>query len=170
MNFGNANMKWVLLIGGILVCAVCALVATGGNFLRGNSTSPVVVGAPTAFPPVSGNDQPNVGSQISQVVTARTVGEGNVPSDVTDRFSTGDPVIYAVAQGNIPSGTHLFARWSREGNPFEDTNEIVADRDYSNTYIEFHISPNGKALAPGSYAVQFFVDGNPGPKAQFTVS
>jgi hypothetical protein len=170
MNFGNPNMKWVLLVGGLLVCAVCAVVATGGNLLRGNPTSPVVVGAPTPFPPLSANDSPNVGTQLSEVVTARSVGEGNVPLEVTDRFSMRDPVIYAVAQGNIPSGTQIFARWSREGSPFEDTTEIVADRDYRNTYIEFHISPNGQALAPGNYAVQFFVDGNPGPGAQFTVS
>jgi hypothetical protein len=174
MNLGG-NMKWVLLIGGILVCAVCAIVATSGNLLGGllggNPTSPVVVGSPTDFPPVVVDDDPLAGNaKLSQIVTARSVGEGNEPLQTTNQFTTSDSVIYAVAQGNVPSGTRVFARWSREGSPFEDTNEIVADRDYQNTYIEFHISPDGKALTPGNYTVQFFVNGNPGPQAQFTIT
>lgn len=175
MNFGNlasGNMKWVLLIGGILVCAVCAIFATGGNFLRGNPTtgSPVIGGAPTNFPSVPINDQTNNNAQLGRVVTALSVNEDNSPVDPTNQFMTSDRVIYAVTQGNIPAGTRVFARWSREGTPFEDTNEIVADRDYQNTNIEFHISPNGAALTPGSYTVQFFVNGNPGPEAQFVIT
>lgn len=168
MNLGG-NMKWVLLVGGILLCAVCAIVATGGNLLGGlGGNSPVVVDtAPNSGVPI---DQPISGAaKLSQIVMARNVGEGNVPLDQTNQFTTSDTLIYAVAQGNIPSGTRVFARWSRDGSAFEDTNEIVSDRDYADTYIEFHISPDGKALTPGSYTVQFYVNGNPGPQAQFTI-
>lgn len=182
MNIAGGNMKWVLLIGGILVCAVCALIATRGNFLGGNPTAPpVVVQQPTVPPvvaqptdfsvPINNNDQPIGAVQWGPVVTARGVGDKNAPLNTTKQFSTNDPVIYAVAQATVPANTHIFARWSRDGAPFEDTTEIVSDRAYQNTYIEFHIAPKqGAALQPGNYTVQFFVDGNPGPQAQFTVS
>ncbi len=172
MNLGNTN-KWVLLIGGIIIFAVCALFLTGGNLLRGlgGSSSPVITQPNTGNSPVVGNDGTNINSaQFGQIVTTRQIGEGNQPVGTTTQFSTTDPVIYAVATGYVPSGTAIFARWSREGTPFEDTNEIVADRTYDNTNIEFHISPNNGTLAPGNYTVQFFVNGNPGPQAQFTVS
>lgn len=178
MNFGG-NIRWVLLIGGILICAVCALLAIGGNLLSSfpTNTSPVIVNSPTQVlvlgntndsSPVLGNTSGS--AQLSQIVMARNVGEGNEPIDQTSQFRTTDGAIYAVTQGNVSSGTRLFARWSRDGTPFEDTSEIVADRDYQNTYIEFHISPNGAALTAGNYTVQIFVNGNPGPQAQFTVS
>ncbi len=169
----QGNMKWVLLIGGILICAVCAFVAVGGNsLLSGNSGVP----APAQSLPrndndaVIINDNPKSNVQLGQIVMARTIGEGNVPVEATNQFRTTDRAIYAVVQGSIPSGTRLFARWSRNGSPFEDTNEIVADRDYASTNIEFHISPEGQALQSGNYAVQIFVNGNPGPQTQFTVS
>jgi hypothetical protein len=175
MNIASGNKKWVLLIGGILVCAVCAVIATGGNFLRGNpSVPPVVLQQPasdTSSVPINNNDKTMGAVQWGPVVMARTVGEGNVPVDTTKQFSTNEPVIYAVAKATVPANTHIFARWSRDGTPFEDTTEIVSDRAYQNTYIEFHIAPQqGAALAAGNYTVQFFVDGNPGPQAQFRVS
>jgi len=169
MNLNNPNMKWVLLIGGILACAVCAIVATGGNFLRGNSTTPVITSPSSPDTGVPIGSDTNGNAVLSSIVMARSVGEGNVPVQTTNQFSTSDNVIYAVAQGNVPAGTAVFARWSREGTPVEDTKEIVADRDYQNTYLEFHISPDGKALTPGNYTVQFYVNGNPGPQANFTI-
>lgn len=185
MNILRGNMKWVLLIGAILVCAVCAWIATGGNLLGGNRTvPPVVVQQPTVPPvviqqptvdnssvPINNNDTGLGAVQWGPIVTARRVGDKNAPVDTTNQFTTNDQVIYAVAQATVPANTHIFARWSRDGAPIEDTTEIVSDRAYQNTYIEFHIAPKaGTPLAPGNYTVQFFVDGNPGPKVQFTVS
>lgn len=183
MKILGGNIKWVLLIGGILVCAVCAFIATGGNFLGGgNPTAPPVVRqAPTVPPvilqsptddfsvPINNNDQSVGAVQWGPVVTARAIGDKNVPLNTTKQFTTSDPVIYAVAQATVPANARIFARWSRDGSPVEDTTEIVSDRAYQNTYIEFHIAPQGKALPPGNYTVQFFVDGNPGPQAQFTI-
>jgi hypothetical protein len=166
----QGNMKWVLLIGGVLLCAVCFFAVSGGNLLQGNPSVPPVAQPSNDVPPVAIPNNPQSNVQLSQIVMTRTVGEGNEPIDTTNQFRTTDRAIYAVAQGNIPSGTRMFARWSREGVPFEDTTEIVADRAYENTFIEFHISPSGSALVPGNYNVQFFVNGNPGPQAQFLVS
>jgi hypothetical protein len=175
MNFAAGKSKWILLIGGLLVCGVCALILTGGNLLRGNPTTsvpPVSQGAPANdFTPVPIDQGSGENVQLGEVVTARTLKTKNQPGEVTTQFSQSEPVIYAVTQGRqVPQGTHIFARWSRDGQPIEDTNEIVADRTYQDTYIEFHIAPSGVALTPGDYTVQFFVNGNPGPMAEFTVS
>jgi len=184
MKIPGGNMKWVLLIGGILVCAVCAIVATGGNLLGRSSPAlpPVVVQQPTVdfssvpnaqptdFSVPINSDQTNGAVQWGPVVTSRAVGEGNAPTDTTKQFSVNERVIYAVAQATVPANTRIFARWSRDGSPFEDTTEIVSDRAYQNTNIEFHIMPSGAPFKSGNYTVQFFVNGNPGPQAQFTVS
>ena len=63
----------------------------------------------------------------------------------------------------------MFARWSRDGKPFEDSDEIKADKQYQNTYVEFHLEPTNRAIDPGNYTVQVFVNGNPAKEASFTV-
>jgi hypothetical protein len=171
MNITNDKTKWILLIGGILVFVVCALLFGGGNLLRGLTNPPAAVNQPGAVPPGAVDDSGGTSVQLGQVVTARSIASGNRPVEVTNQFSQNEPVIYTVVEGQaIPMGTRIFARWSREGQPFEDTNEIVADRDYQGTFIEFHIQPDNVILMPGNYTVQVFVNGNPGPQAQFTVS
>jgi hypothetical protein len=111
------------------------------------------------------------GTELGDVVTAGAIGGDNEPRDERDTFSTGDPIIYAVTLAErVEPGTSVFARWTRNGEPFEDTPTITADRLYEDTYLEFHIEPtNGTALEPGEYSVQFYVNGNPGPTADFTV-
>lgn len=175
MNIGNGRLKWVLLVGGILVFLACAVLFGGTSLLRGNDTTAnpnanTGLVTPT-FPAIGMNEPSDSSTGLGEIVTASAVGAGNRPLDVTTNFPTNAPVIYAVAEAaEIPTGTTVFARWSRDGQPFEDTTILTADRNYQNTYIEFHISPVETALAPGTYAVQFFINGNPGPLAQFTVS
>ena len=60
-------------------------------------------------------------------------------------------------------------RWSRDGNPYEDSPTITADRDYTDTYLEFHLQPTGGSFESGSYSVQIYVNGNPGPETSFTI-
>lgn len=185
-------MRWVLIIGVVLICAVCFVVVGGLGLLTGNSTTttgpvinpnpiPAVVTQPPVinqnpapggdFTPVIINGQNSDNALLGEIVLTHGIGTGNTPKDTATRFSVNDKVIYAVSQGtNIPAGTHIFARWSRDGAPFEDTNEIVSDRAYDSTYIEFHISATNGTFQPGSYTVQFFINGNPGPQAQFQVS
>ncbi|HZQ09955.1 MAG TPA: hypothetical protein VFD70_25490 [Anaerolineae bacterium] len=171
MNLGNGNSKWVFLIGGIVLFAICAFLLLGGNFLKGNQNISPVTQPNTSATNAALNQPASSDVQLGQLVTARQIGTGNRPTNVTNQFSQSDPVIYAVVQGLvIPQGTHIFARWSRNGSPFEDTNEIIANQTYQNTYVEFHIAPTDVALTPGTYTVQLFINGNPGPQAQFTVS
>lgn len=110
------------------------------------------------------------GVSLGQVVMAEGIGEENAPVDVTDTFNASQDFIYMVAEADhIEQGTTLFARWSRDGEPFEDSSEITADRDYDNTYIEFHLQNLENNMETGDYNVQLFVNGNPVETVDFQV-
>lgn len=112
------------------------------------------------------------GAELGELVTAGAIESGsNAPRDARNNFSTNDPIIYVIAEiTRIEAGTSVFARWSRDEEPFEDSPPITADRLYENTYLEFHIEPTGgTTLEPGDYSVQLYINGNPGPSVDFTV-
>lgn len=116
------------------------------------------------------NEALTEGAQFGEIVTAEGVGEQNAPVSVTDRFSSSQDYIYMVAEADhIEEGTTMFARWYRNEEPFEDSNEITADRDYSNTYVEFHLENLENQMDEGDYSVELFVNGNPVEKVDFTV-
>ena len=124
----------------------------------------------------SGTQSPNTttdaGAQLGRIVTAESIDTANhnAPVNETSTFNRLDQAIYAVVEAQrIDPGTTMFARWSRDGKPFEDSEEIKADKQYQNTYVEFHLEPTNKAIDPGSYTVQVFVNGNPAKQANFTV-
>ena len=110
------------------------------------------------------------GVSLGKVVTAEGIGAKNAPVKVTDQFSSSQDYIYVVAEAAaIQKGTTLFARWYRDNQPFEDSSEITADQDYSNTYIEFHLENLKSQMQKGKYSVQLFANGNPVKKVDFSV-
>jgi hypothetical protein len=112
------------------------------------------------------------GAELGRIVTAENIDTNNhnAPVNETTTFNSLNQTIYAVVEAQrIDAGTTLFARWSRDGRPFEDSQEIRADKQYQNTYVEFHLEPVNKAIDPGNYTVQVFVNGNPAKQANFTV-
>ena len=111
------------------------------------------------------------GADLGIAVMARGIGEKNRPIEITDTFSDSEDVIYCVIEADrIDQGTSLYARWSYEGEPFEDTPTITADRTYTDTYIEFHIEPHDfGVLEQGDYSVKIYVNGNPVKTIEFTV-
>jgi len=112
------------------------------------------------------------GAELGRIVTAQSIDTANhnAPVNETSTFNSLNQAIYAVVEAQrIDPGTTMFARWSRDGKPFEDSDEIKADKQYQNTYVEFHLEPTNKAIDPGSYTVQVFVNGNPAKQANFTV-
>jgi hypothetical protein len=112
------------------------------------------------------------GAELGRLVTAESIDTANrnAPVNETSTFSTSDQAIYAVVEAQrIDPGTTLFARWSRDGQPFEDSTEIKANQQYQDTYVEFHLQPVNKPIDPGNYTVQIFVNGNPAKQAEFTV-
>ena len=110
------------------------------------------------------------GVEFGEVVMAEGIGERNAPVSVTNSFSSSQDFIYVVAEADrIEAGTTLFARWSRDGEPFEDSSEITADQDYEDTYVEFHLENLEDQMEAGDYSVQIFVNGNPAVEEEFTV-
>jgi hypothetical protein len=120
------------------------------------------------------SSQPNTsadqGAVLGRLVTAEQIGQNNAPVNETNAFSASSGRIYAVAEAQrIDPGTSMFARWSRDGRPFEDSQPVTANQEYQNTFVEFHLEPVSGAFDPGQYTVQFFVNGNPDKQTTFTV-
>ena len=116
------------------------------------------------------NEAITQGVQLGRVVMAEGIGAQNAPVNETDSFSASQDYIYVVAEADsIERGTTMFARWSRDGQPFEDSSELTADRDYTNTYIEFHLKNLENSMETGDYSVQLFVNGNPVETVDFKV-
>ena len=118
----------------------------------------------------SENEAITQGVSLGRVVMAEGIGEQNAPIGETDTFNASQDFIYVVAEADsIEAGTTMFARWSRDGDPFEDSGELTAYRDYSNTYIEFHLENLENRMEPGDYSVQLFANGNPVETVDFRV-
>ena len=135
-----------------------ALFVSGCSLLNNNSSAQ--------------NPSTTAGAELGRIVTAESIDTANhnAPVNETTTFNSLNQAIYAVVEAQrIDPGTTMFARWSRDGKPFEDSQEIKADKQYQNTYVEFHLEPTNKAIDPGSYTVQVFVNGNPAKQANFTV-
>jgi hypothetical protein len=116
------------------------------------------------------NVQITEGVELGRVVTAEGIGSNNAPIEITNRFNASQDFIYVVAEADyIERGTSLFARWYRDGEPFEDSSEITANQDYRDTYIEFHLENLQREMEKGDYSVQIFVNGNPVESVDFTV-
>lgn len=142
----------------LMACGVCSC---------GNPIQELLGGGGSTVPENTATDS----AQFGEVVTAAAIGSGNAPQQVRSEFSLdNDPIIYVVAElQRLDSGTTLFSRWSRDGNVFEDSPTITAEQDYTDTYVEFHIEPIEGEFESGDYTVQIYVNGNPGPSAEFTV-
>jgi len=110
------------------------------------------------------------GAVLGQVVTAANIGDHNAPVNPASSFSASQDRIYVVAEAQqIDQGTTMFARWSRDGQPFEDSELVKANQAYQDTFIEFHLEPVSGNFDPGQYKVQIFVNGNPSKEAAFSV-
>jgi hypothetical protein len=110
------------------------------------------------------------GARFERVVMAEGIGPGNRPVDVTNRFDPSQRYIYVVLEADyIEAGTTMFARWYYQGQPFEDSSQLTADRDYQNTYVEFHLENLGGGMQRGTYSVAVFVNGNPVTEQEFEV-
>ncbi|MBC8449697.1 MAG: hypothetical protein H8D78_18345 [Chloroflexi bacterium] len=144
----------VVIIAGACICGQCSNPFSRPAQERIEENVPIVSGA-----------------DLGEAVMARGIGEGNRPVGVTDTFSDSEDVIYCVVEARrIDAGTSFYARWVYDGEPFEDTPTITADRDYTSTYIEFHIEPKDfDVLKSGDYACKIYVNGNPVQTVEFTV-
>lgn len=107
---------------------------------------------------------------FGKVVTASEVDSTNAPTALATTFSPQQKTVYVVAEAkSVAPGTRLGANWMREGNVVQVSNEVVADKGYHDTNIEFHMNPGADGWVPGNYKVQLIVNGKPGPDTSFTI-
>lgn len=117
------------------------------------------------------NEEVTQGVDLGDIVTAEGIGSDNEPVNETDDFSSSQDFIYVIAEVDyIEEGTTLFARWYRDDAPLEDSSEITADRDYRDTYLEFHLENLENRFEEGDYRVEIFANGNPVGEADFRVN
>ena len=117
------------------------------------------------------NEEVTQGIDLGDIVTAEGIGNDNEPLDETDSFDSSQDIVYVVAEvDHIAQGTTLFARWYRDDEPIEDSAEITADRDYQDTYLEFHLENLENRFEEGNYRVQIFANGNPVGEADFQIN
>jgi hypothetical protein len=156
-------MKWMFRLRANVGLLIIALFISSCSLLNNNSSTGGGVQNPSTA---------TSGAELGRIVTAESIDTANhnAPVNETSTFNRLNQAIYAVVEAQrIDAGTVMFARWSRDGKPFEDSTEVKADKQYQNTYVEFHLEPTNKAIDPGSYTVQVFVNGNPAKQANFTV-
>lgn len=111
------------------------------------------------------------GVDFGDVVMAEGIGENNEPLQETNSFSASQDIIYVVAEANyIEQGTTMFARWYRDGEPFEDSAELTANQTYEDRYVEFHLENVQDEFDEGDYSVTIFVNGNPTVEQAFTIN
>lgn len=143
---------------------------TAELFVNGNRADQVrlsVVDDGLAAPGAGGD---LAGVQLGRLFTATEVDRNGCPVNFADRFERGEPVYVAYEQSRIPAGTEMFARLYFEGDPVEDTDPILADREMT-TCVWFVFAPETGAagLEPGPYAAEIFVNGRPVDQIEFDV-
>ncbi len=164
---GAGRIVLIVVVALLALCACLSFTVFRGIFSGGSATA--VVTLPTV-PPNNSGFPTGSGPQVNSLTLTSAVAAGNSPTNSVTTFAGNAPIIYAVADTrNIRAGDTFFARWSRNGQPVEDTKQLVADRAYPRTNTEFHIQPNGRPFPPGNYTVQVFINGNPGTQAAFVV-
>lgn len=98
--------------------------------------------------------------RLGEVVSATEVDRDGCAAQRSSVFDD-DDAIYIVASGSrIPEDTAIFVRLYYENDPINDSNEIVADRDYENTCINFVFDNTGAGFDIGGYEAEFVINGN----------
>lgn len=105
---------------------------------------------------------------LGRPVTAFDVDSDGCAVDQTTDFRATDEIWVVAPNSDMPSGTGVFVRLYREGEPIEDSREIVANQEYNNTCINF-IFESANGFDRGSYKAEFYVNGNAADTVSFEV-
>jgi len=109
--------------------------------------------------------------RLGRAFAASQVGQDGCPVENTTRFDSADTIYVGFEESEIPRGTSIFARLSREGRPLEDANEITADQDMlSCVWFEFQPGQGSGGFDPGQYSAELFINGNSADRVDFTVT
>lgn len=164
MNNLKLNGKTI----GIGLLVIIGIFIIGSQLLGNNNNN---TNTNTNLP--TNNTSSNDGGEImvGRLVSSTGLDSDGCPVDTEDTFAPSDAIYVVAVDSNVPEGTDVFARLSREGDPVEDSVLITADQDYENTciYFEFEATSGAEVLDTGAYEAQLVVNGNPGPSVDFQV-
>jgi hypothetical protein len=107
--------------------------------------------------------------ELGSPVVAASVDSDGCPVDVTNQFENSEDVFIVAPSSYIPDGTSVFVRLYHENTAVEDSREIIADRDYQNTCINFVFEPTGAPFDTGDYMAEFYVNGNLAESIEFRI-
>jgi protein-disulfide isomerase len=105
-------------------------------------------------------------------VSAPGVDSNGCALNPTTTFPRSTAVVYIVTPASdVPAGTMLFARLSRDGVPIEDTDQLTAQQDYQDVcvWFAFDAETSAEVLQSGSYTAEVFVNGISAGTIAFTV-
>jgi hypothetical protein len=106
-----------------------------------------------------GRQGSNLGSvQLGQAYTTSQVDQRGCPTDNANSFYADTPIYVAFEESFIPQGTEVFARLNYQGDPVEDTDVIIADRDLQSCFW-FVFEPDRAGFNSGDYSIDIFVNG-----------
>jgi len=167
---GNLKLDGkTIAIGALIILAAVILLP---QILGNNNPNPT----PTAVPqgeadPRDTSANTDDGIELGQVVATTNLDRNGCAVDNTSTFPAGTDVLYVVAEDSvIAEGTDVFVRWYYEGEVYEESDEITADQDYTDTCIGFSLEADEiNALRAGDYEAEFIVNGNAANTVDFLV-
>ncbi|NLE50682.1 MAG: hypothetical protein GX613_04690 [Chloroflexi bacterium] len=124
-----------------------------------------------------GNDVPQnpitdniVSADIGDLIVASGIDQNGCAVDETTTFSADDTVYIVAEDSNIPASTTLFVRLYANGEAVEDSQELTADSDYTDTCANFLFETvSGERFETGAYEAELFVNGNPYGTVSFEI-
>jgi len=158
-----------IAIGALLILAAVIFLP---QILGNNNADPT----PTAVPQGQANPRDTTintddGIELGLAVATTNLDRNGCAVDNTSTFPAGTRVLYVVAEDSVVAqGTDVFVRWYYEGQVYEESDEITADQNYTDTCIGFSLEADEiNALRAGDYEAEFIVNGNPANTVDFLV-
>jgi hypothetical protein len=165
---GGGMAPWVPLAAA-LVLLLCLCGGITWLVTNSNNVAPTAVALATT---VAGARTPTSATalQLGTLQTASVIAADHRPTTVTNTFTTSSTVYAVFAASNIAAGTNLYAQWLHDGQVYDNSAPLIADKAYKSTFVEFHLQPlPGKPYPPGNYTVQVYVNGNQRLQTTFVV-
>lgn len=109
-------------------------------------------------------------ADIGDLVVASSIDNNGCSADRSDNFETDDTIYIVAEDSDIPASSTLFVRLYANGEAVEDSAELTADADYTDTCANFLFEPvEGASFDAGEYEAELFVNGNPHGTVSFDV-
>ncbi|HLU11502.1 MAG TPA: hypothetical protein VK003_17640 [Oceanobacillus sp.] len=132
-------------------CLLLVLLLFGGGFWSAQSsgTAPAVE--------IAYGD--STGVTITRFASALSTDADGCPLDETSTYRRSQDInVFAI--GAFPRGTTVFARMYYDGVPVEDTDMLIADRNYDDVCVYFIFEPTigAEVFDRGPYRIEFYVN------------